>query len=743
MDPKLTHTVARLRKHVERLIEQPSTTALAALYDKARRLETLAADDGPAGLGDAAFAFSVFLSTFVQGAQLPDSRQMEKISALFDELASHCETPHLPADPSRVLLYLGDPALLPFGLAELCAERGLNLREIDDLSLLQPSPERRIAPTLLFDLREIERLESGLPPHGPVAALARLASLSPELGPDERLRLSRFGVEHFFVSPVVASEMLDRLFPDPRNAQSAPVDMEEASRPRRVIIVDDDASQAEFAAAILSNAGMDTLAIDDPREVLALASEFHPDLILIDLYMPELSGEELTMLLRRRREYRGIPLIYLSGELEKDRQNAALAAGADEFLEKPIRPKKLIKLVEKQLSAARHEPPPSAAKPAMARDPIDRLCQHVLDMGDRLAHGRAVALYIGLRQGIDARSEPLRPRLERLDARLGRQGRLEIIGERTLIGLLGGASLKNLIRNADKLHKALIQITDPDRRGGVRTGVSLLDEPAGPADWKRARDACAVSDGKRCGLDDRLREKLLSERFDAIQRRLTRNEPLTLWRRPLRDSVSEETLAYLAYPRFAEITGKRWAGAAIVRAPIAPEFQARLDQEILRAALDELRVMNHGGEQAQLLIPQSGRALRDAGFIPWLHALLRARQQTGSGLVCLFPMAEISRSLHHSRALFEQLARLGIAVAAFDVGLQQTVFRIAGHLGLEQLILSPRIFDEDLSRLREFIESRRDQRVSLVLPYSEQAAMQRQRIDVDGYLDKEQPGWSE
>ena len=119
----------------------------------------------------------------------------------------------------------------------------------------------------------------------------------------------------------------------------------------RVLIVEDDRSQAMFAEGILRNAEITTKVLLDSEHLLESIEEFMPDLILMDLHMPNASGIELTELIRNTDNFQNTPIVFLSGEIDEDKQLDALEAGGDDFLIKPIRPRRLIEQFKIGLNA--------------------------------------------------------------------------------------------------------------------------------------------------------------------------------------------------------------------------------------------------------------------------------------------------------------------------------------------------------------------------------------------------------
>jgi len=121
----------------------------------------------------------------------------------------------------------------------------------------------------------------------------------------------------------------------------------------RVLVVEDDRAQGLFAESILRNAGMEAEVVEDGLKVMEALRRFQPDLVLMDLYMPDCNGAELTALIREDDEFVNTPIVFLSGESDQDKTYEALSAGADDFLSKPIRPKYLIATVNNRIRRAR------------------------------------------------------------------------------------------------------------------------------------------------------------------------------------------------------------------------------------------------------------------------------------------------------------------------------------------------------------------------------------------------------
>jgi CheY-like chemotaxis protein len=117
----------------------------------------------------------------------------------------------------------------------------------------------------------------------------------------------------------------------------------------RVLIVDDDVNLSRLSAMILENSGSyEVLTEKDSRRALSVARQFKPEIMLLDVDMPEKSGGELADDAGRDPYLRNVPILFLTGLLSKseagDRQ---LESGGRSFLSKPVMPDVLLDCVGK------------------------------------------------------------------------------------------------------------------------------------------------------------------------------------------------------------------------------------------------------------------------------------------------------------------------------------------------------------------------------------------------------------
>jgi two-component system alkaline phosphatase synthesis response regulator PhoP len=109
--------------------------------------------------------------------------------------------------------------------------------------------------------------------------------------------------------------------------------------PQRVLIVDDERKLVSGLAAYFRQAGFETLAAFDGREALEVARRDRPDLILLDLMLPEIDGMEVC---RRVRRDSAVPIIMLTARVEETDMLIGLELGADDYIAKPFSPREVL-----------------------------------------------------------------------------------------------------------------------------------------------------------------------------------------------------------------------------------------------------------------------------------------------------------------------------------------------------------------------------------------------------------------
>jgi EAL domain-containing protein (putative c-di-GMP-specific phosphodiesterase class I)/CheY-like chemotaxis protein len=446
--------------------------------------------------------------------------------------------------------------------------------------------------------------------------------------------------------------------------------------PYRVLIVEDDRAQALFAEGVLNGAGIEALVASEPRDVIDTMTRTQPDLVLMDLHMPGLSGTELTALIRQHEAFLHTPIVFLTGDTDPEKQFEVLEYGADDFLQKPIRPRHLVAAIESRVKRAR-----ALGKQRMteaSRHPATGLMArpHLLQrLGANLPSTKGGGVYFleiegtavlrerygyaalerlmteaGRRLGELAGANPatrlndhsflvFTPELddERLDAqaRVWRDGigrhPFEIDGHSLrLRATVGYASLRHGFSDSGSALEAAEIAARQARSTAI--GISAYEPP----------DRVTTSD-----LSAYLRDALADDRFELIYQ-------------PIVAVAGGDEAQYQTLLRMHAPDGTLHNAAEIVPAAETAGMIHDIDRWVLERALDVLQQRRAQGRPVRLFVPQSPRTLARDAYAEWLASAIAVRGLEGPSLVIDVRLAD---ALIHSvtlRQFCEQLVPVGV-----------------------------------------------------------------------------------
>ncbi|MBN9669771.1 diguanylate cyclase [Roseibium aggregatum] len=165
------------------------------------------------------------------------------------------------------------------------------------------------------------------------------------------------------------------LLPRPMNAVEVFSSLEETRKTdlpdARVLIVDDDELSASVYAMALEDCGLRVAALANPLQADSVIAEFRPDLLIMDIDMPEANGLDVARAIRLDPAFTSLPILFLSSINKKDLQNEAREIGGDDFIMKPVDVGYLVKMVRMRAARA------VELGQIMARDGLTGLINHV------------------------------------------------------------------------------------------------------------------------------------------------------------------------------------------------------------------------------------------------------------------------------------------------------------------------------------------------------------------------------
>ena len=113
----------------------------------------------------------------------------------------------------------------------------------------------------------------------------------------------------------------------------------------RILFVDDDPDTLETMTRAVQIFGHQAVIASNGQEALVKAVSSQPNLIFIDMRLPDISGHELISQLNRLEGLKDVPICMLTASVEQEAEDLAKAAGASEYLNKPVRLQKLIEII--------------------------------------------------------------------------------------------------------------------------------------------------------------------------------------------------------------------------------------------------------------------------------------------------------------------------------------------------------------------------------------------------------------
>jgi PleD family two-component response regulator/EAL domain-containing protein (putative c-di-GMP-specific phosphodiesterase class I) len=556
-----------------------------------------------------------------------------------------------------------------------------------------------------------------------------------------RLRAVRSGVDAFVPLPASANDVIARI---------GELIETERTNPFRIMIVEDDRSQTIFAESILRKAGMETLAINEGLAALDELDRFRPELILMDLYMPDVDGIELTALIREREAFLSTPIVFLSGEHDADKHFEALNAGGDDFLSKPIRPKHLISAVTNRVRRARQMSTRVSAAPVAQSAPaadgtvsrealLQRLAECLAMEDARTRAGGLVvfeledAAVLKIRLG-DARFDRLFAEIgsfvashagpRDLVARDGTNGFLLLNSDRE------GADLEAYAANVrDRLSRETFAAADGAARLLLDAGVSAFRGSGG--------DALAMVEGAKAAIEAARRANRhgvfaahdATKTNDTELARLIRfaldGAGLQILFQPIVSLHGEEHEQFQALLRLAGDDGHQYVAGEIVPVAERAGLIGEIDRWVFAECVAMIVERSRTGRAPRLFLSQSLASVREPDRIAWMREVLEARHVRGDSVSLEIMVANAAAAVEDVAKFSAAIRPLGLTLtlSGFESGIEGG--QLVDAFAVDFVKLSPRYVrvDDDTVRreLRELVAFAHERNLQVIAPRVEDA----------------------
>jgi PAS domain S-box-containing protein len=244
--------------------------------------------------------------------------------------------PHHPApeatpeaEPPLLLIVDRDRTLANQLIAEaptwgLRAEVADNLTRAKDKLLLEPPDvvllDPAVSPTTAESLSLLAAVKKQAPPI-PVVIFTEHNDLT------ERLEVARLGGKTFLQKSAPSSQVFETINQVLHQAERAK---------SGVMVVDDDPKMLAIVRSLLEPWGLRVTTLADPQQFWQVLEATTPDLLILDVEMPQMSGIELCQIVRNDARWSGLPIVFLTAHTDADTVNQVFSVGADDFVSKPI-----------------------------------------------------------------------------------------------------------------------------------------------------------------------------------------------------------------------------------------------------------------------------------------------------------------------------------------------------------------------------------------------------------------------
>lgn len=349
-----------IRERLHRLAGAAGTFGFAKLGERARQLEQRA-DRWLDSAKPGSRAAEAFARAVLQLAGETPGQERDGAA----ELPEHHEE---PAPGCRIYLMKAD-AVAGASMAVTLRNFGYLVSQWPNFAALQEAVADELPDALIVSVQQdsdfdaLAALQQGLEQPLPLLVIHDRADFASQLA------AVRAGAQGFFVRPLDITQL--------ENSLERCLDRQQGE-PFRVLIVDDDAELAARYSLVLRNAQMQVQILTEPTRVLETMRSFNPEVLLLDVNMPDCSGPELAQMIRLHDEWLRVTIIYLSAETDTHRQMAALLKAGDDFITKPISDTALVAAVYSHAQRAR------SLSTALARDSLTGLLKHA-DIKEQLA----------------------------------------------------------------------------------------------------------------------------------------------------------------------------------------------------------------------------------------------------------------------------------------------------------------------------------------------------------------------
>jgi DNA-binding response OmpR family regulator len=235
-----------------------------------------------------------------------------------------------PIEQQPRLLVVDDDAPLALALTSGATAWGMQAEVATSLAQARKAIAQTRPDVVLLDLCFPDSTESGFEllaelttyvPAVPVVVFTAQESFA------DRVKVARMGGRGFLQKPVSPDQVWQAI---------AQVLQQSSTPEAKLLIVDDDLQLLDFLRTLLEPWGFNLTLLNDPQQFWNTLEQFVPDLLILDVEMPDLSGIDLCQVVRNDPRWSDLPVLFLSARTDSQTVHQVFTAGADDYVNKPI-----------------------------------------------------------------------------------------------------------------------------------------------------------------------------------------------------------------------------------------------------------------------------------------------------------------------------------------------------------------------------------------------------------------------
>ena len=366
--------LAELERTAKQWVDSPEQENFDHFFTKVLDISGSAEMFGHIAIGSVAKSMQTEMSPFFRTHKQPSPSEIKRILGVNQQLMSMMQQPTgdqnteirevlfkakmLDNELMHIIVLEDDPALAE-DISHKLTSASFEISVIPNISQIKPYFKKNTSciianldnlnDTQIKLLGEIEEIRSSIP----------LIFIAEDCSIQARLKAVQAGGQAFITKPLDYTQLLHAI---------DSLTERQLQQKYRVLIIDDQKSLSDYYASILKESDFEVLAVNNPEhDLMPALTDFVPDLILLDLYMPFCNGQDLAGIIRQMDNLLSVPLVFLSAEASSDLQLRAMSTGADAFLTKPVSPDDLLLTVQSRIKRGR------AVYDLVTKDPLSGL----------------------------------------------------------------------------------------------------------------------------------------------------------------------------------------------------------------------------------------------------------------------------------------------------------------------------------------------------------------------------------